>query len=142
MPLHLGLTAASLRFVYGAPATALPVAVPPTLVADAASLINLDTATVRPLANDAAPEGQSLTLLSIGSPAHGTASLDGDVVTYRPTAGYVGQDQVTYTALASGGGLASSLITFDVKDPPPLIVSEAGDAIVTENGQFLALESA
>ena len=142
MPLHLGLTSAGLRFVYGAPAISLPVAVPPALAPDAASLINLDVATVRPLANDTAPQGQSLSIIGIGAPTHGAASLDGDTVTYRPNAGYVGQDQVTYTALASGGGVASSLITFDVQDPPPLIVSEAGDTIVTENGQFLALESA
>lgn len=59
----------------------------------------LDTAvTLAPLANDFDPDGQPMTVVAIGAPAHGTAVLNPDsTVTYTPSAGYTGGDSFTVT---------------------------------------------
>src|SRR3546814_16641583 len=49
------------------------------------------------------------TSIAIASgPAHGTASIAGDVVTYTPASGYYGADSFTYTATGPGGTAAAA----------------------------------
>jgi hypothetical protein len=49
---------------------------------------------VNVLANDS---GSSLTITSVGTPAHGTASISGGQIQYTPTNGYSGTDSFSYT---------------------------------------------
>lgn len=65
----------------------------------------LDTAvTLAPLANDFDPDGGVLTVVAIGTPAHGTAVLNPDgTVLYTPSAGYTGGDSFTVTIRDSKG---------------------------------------
>jgi uncharacterized repeat protein (TIGR01451 family) len=51
----------------------------------------------QPMTNDENPDASPLTLVSVSSPAHGSASVSGDSVIYTPTAGYVGSDSFSYT---------------------------------------------
>jgi alpha-tubulin suppressor-like RCC1 family protein len=48
------------------------------------------------LANDVDPDGDSLGLVGVSSPAHGTAVVSGAKVTYTPAADYCGPDTFTY----------------------------------------------
>ena len=51
------------------------------------------------------------------APAHGTASVSGDVVTYAPTAGYAGPDSFTYTATGPSGTSAPGTVAITVSAP-------------------------
>ncbi len=53
----------------------------------------------------------------VSAPAHGTASVGGDVVTYTPTAGYYGADSFTYTATGPGGLSAAATVTIAIGAP-------------------------
>ncbi|WP_404339791.1 putative Ig domain-containing protein [Sphingomonas sp. MMS12-HWE2-04] len=60
------------------------------------------------------------TSLAIGTaPAHGTATVTGNVVTYTPAAGYYGADSFTYTATGPGGTSSAATVTLAVDTPPP-----------------------
>jgi len=62
--------------------------------------------------------------LSVRSgPAHGTASVSGDRVTYTPTAGYYGPDSFTFTATGPGGTSSSATVALTVATPPPPVVT-------------------
>lgn len=53
--------------------------------------------TINVLANDADPDGDAISLLTVGEPTYGSVELvDGSVV-YTPDEGYVGADSFTYT---------------------------------------------
>lgn len=60
------------------------------------------------LTNDSATVGGAPTLVSVTTPAHGTAAIVGNTLTYTPTAGYMGTDTFSYTIKASGSGTATS----------------------------------
>ncbi|MNV00877.1 Outer membrane protein B precursor [compost metagenome] len=69
--------------------------------------------------------------IAIGTaPAHGTARVSGDVVTYTPTAGYSGADSFTYTATGPGGTSAPATVSLtvaapsapDIDPPAPVVV--------------------
>ena len=75
-----------------------------------------DTATVeadstaRPidvLANDTDPDGDTIVITAVGTPAHGTATISGRQVLYTPTPGYLGADTFTYT-IDDGKGARST----------------------------------
>ncbi len=76
---------------------------PPVATNDVATTPRDQAVTVFPLANDSDPDGDALSLTSIGQPTNGTASLDGTSVTYTPNTGFSGQDYVSYVVSATGG---------------------------------------
>ena len=67
-------------------------------------------ATIKPLSTDSDPDGDTLTITSVGTPSHGTASLNGDTITYTPAAGYSGVDFVSYTVSDGKGGVRSGSV--------------------------------
>ncbi|WEK58923.1 MAG: Ig-like domain-containing protein [Candidatus Brevundimonas phytovorans] len=74
--------------------------------------------------------------IAIGTaPAHGTASISGDVVTYRPNAGYFGADSFTYTATGPGGTSAAATVSLTVAAPGAPVAANA-------NGVAVAYDSA
>jgi VCBS repeat-containing protein len=81
--------------------------------------------TVSVLANDSDPDGGSLALESVTSPANGTAEIGGSTVVYSPRLGFHGVDSFAYAVTNVEGGHASALVTIDVVavNVPP----EAGD---------------
>jgi len=70
----------------------------PVAVDDAAATPEDTAVTVQVLANDTDPDGDTLTLTTVGAASHGSAVLNGAAVTYTPNAGYCGPDTFTYTA--------------------------------------------
>lgn len=75
-----------------------PVAVDDTyaIVKDIATVLTV-------LGNDTDPNGDTLSINSVSSPAHGSISLSAGTLTYTPTAGYIGADALTYV-LSDGHG--------------------------------------
>ncbi len=77
---------------------------------------NQDTAvTVDVLANDTDPDGDTVLLLSVGNPSHGTAAISGGKVVYTPASGYTGSDSFSYTVSDGKEGTASATVSVTVK---------------------------
>jgi len=76
----------------------------PTVVADT-SATDFQTAVIIAVsANDSDVEGNTFAADSVGTPANGTAVLEGDgTVTYTPNAGFTGEDGFTYASTDSEG---------------------------------------
>jgi hypothetical protein len=55
----------------------------------------------------------------VAPPGHGTAVLNGTVVTYTPATGFVGTDTFTYNATGPGGTSAAATVTITVSATPP-----------------------
>lgn len=71
--------------------------------------------TVTVLANDSDPDGDALTLLSLGSPLHGTAVRNSDqTVTYTPDPNFAGEDSFSYTVSDGNGGSSNALVVVTV----------------------------
>ncbi len=71
--------------------------------------------TINTLANDSDPDGDTLTISSVGNPSHGTAMINGDKIIYTPEAGFVGEDSFTYFISDGNGGTATAIETVIVK---------------------------
>jgi Bacterial Ig domain len=98
-----------------------PVA-PPT--ANVAPVANADSFTVAKdstnnaldvLANDTDANGDTLTIIAINPPQHGTAVVTGGKIVYTPTAGYTGADNLSYLITDSKGGTAVALVAITVQ---------------------------
>ncbi|MGO4440700.1 DUF4082 domain-containing protein [Rhizobium sp. RAF56] len=67
-------------------------------------------------ANDTDPNGDPLTVVSVGNATHGTVSIDSQtkVVHFTPTAGYSGAAGFSYTIADGRGGTSSSTVSLTV----------------------------
>jgi hypothetical protein len=92
------------------------VAGPPVADNDSVSVNTNASVTFYPLTNDSSPSCYPLTITSLGSPSHGTATLinNGTAVTYTPSANYSGSDSFGYTISDGNGGTASATINVTV----------------------------
>lgn len=81
---------------------------------DAGSTTNSSTANIPVLDNDTDREGDTLTVIGLGSPANGSAFTDGTTVTYTPTVSFEGTDVFTYTIGDGFGGRSTATITMTV----------------------------
>ncbi|SMX28073.1 Bifunctional hemolysin/adenylate cyclase precursor [Pelagimonas phthalicica] len=69
-----------------------------------------------PAANDEDPDGDPLTVTSVGDPTNGTATLNPDgTVTYTPDDGFVGEDTIPYTVDDGNGGTDTGEIVVTVE---------------------------
>ena len=82
--------------------------------------------TFDPLANDTAdPDGQTFTIVSLGTPsAGGTATIvdGGTRIAYSPAGNFNGTETLSYTIRDTGGGESTATMTFNVaavNDVPP-----------------------
>src|SRR6185503_6975678 len=77
------------------------------------------------LANDRDSDGDPLTLTTVATPAHGTATFTGGIVTYTPQAGFEGVDYFLYSVSDGHGHTASAAVSVSVGDeplpPPPVL---------------------
>ena len=84
-------------------------ALAPTAVNDTAVTTEGVEVRINVLANDIDPDGDALTITSVGPASHGTVTNNGDgSLTYKPAAGFLGVDTFTYTVCAPEGCLTSS----------------------------------
>jgi RNA polymerase sigma factor (sigma-70 family) len=81
------------------------------------------------LANDTDPDGDALSLASVGDAAHGTVAIEADRLVYTPDAGFSGEDIVTYV-VSDGRGLTDSGTVTITVGPLPDRAPVAHDASV------------
>jgi hypothetical protein len=102
--------------------TVNPVNDPPHAADDTASLpedtINFQ---INVLENDDDIDGDSLTIIAVSTPTHGTATYTTSYVLYTPSPNYNGLDSFTYTISDGNGGTDTATINLTitpVNDPP------------------------
>lgn len=91
---------------------------PPVAVDDEVETDHDTPVTIDVLANDSDPDGDTLTVDTVGTPANGTATHTSDQVTYTPDPGFAGTDTFTYTVTDGHGGAAQATVTVTVHEPP------------------------
>ncbi len=102
---------------------------PPVAQDDALTVAMDAAATIAVLANDSDPDGNTLTVAEVGTPAHGTASISGNAIIYTPAAGYAGSDSFSYTIDDGAGARASARVTVTVQggvggNRPPVALND------------------
>ena len=133
----------------------------PTSVADNAATPAGTPVVIVPLANDSDPDHDVLSITSIASPAHGTATLTSDgTIIYVPNAGFTGTETISYTISDAQGGTSTASITIVVGAPPagapvlvgapasqngtdgsPITPIDIGALVTDPNGQILAFSA-
>ena len=105
---------------------------PPIAVNDAVTTPSGTPVTIDALANDSDPDGDPLTIASVGTPTLGSATITNNRVVYTPAAGVAGVDTFNYTINDGRGGTATATITVTIAPPanqPPVAVN---DGVVTQ----------
>jgi len=88
----------------------MPIAQDDSVSTDQDTPVSLNT-----LTNDSDPDGDNLTISSLGNPSNGTAVINGDKIVYTPEAGFTGEDSFTYFISDGRGGTATAIETITVK---------------------------
>ena len=93
---------------------------PPPLPTTASVSVGTPYNTARSIDVSASIAGADITAVAVASPpAHGTATVNGEVVTYTPSSAYYGgADSFTYTATNPGGPSTPATVTVTVGSPP------------------------
>ncbi|MFD2165052.1 Ig-like domain-containing protein [Thalassotalea euphylliae] len=102
---------------------------PPTAVNDTVSTTQSQSAELDILENDSSLAGHDLTIVSVTAPSNGQVSLSGNVATYVPNNGFVGQDSFGYVVRDTLGDESTATVTVSVDNQLP--VGEA-DSVATE----------
>jgi len=103
----------------------------PIGAADAFSTNEDTQATLNVLANDSDPDSDPLTLVSVTTPAHGTATiLANGTIRYTPVANYFGADSFTYTLRDARYGTATATVSLTINSVNDAPVSQAATFIV------------
>jgi Bacterial Ig domain len=99
---------------------------PPVAENDGVSTLENTAVDVHPLEYATDADGDTLTVTSIGTAAHGTVTLNANIATYMPNANFIGMDTFTYTVADGKGGTATGIATVTVNPhvtvntPPPV----------------------
>ncbi|GLY08035.1 Ig-like domain-containing protein [Actinoplanes sp. NBRC 101535] len=116
---------------------------PPIAVDDTYPITPGETKILPVLANDTDPNKdpntgvqQTLTVLSVTTPAKGTATLDNGEVTYTAAADATGSDTFSYTVSDSAGGQDQATVTM-VIDGAPIATA---DTATTETGKPVTID--
>ena len=95
--------------------TVTPVNDPPLAGDDVATTAIATAVVVSVLANDTDADGGTLSVLSAGTPSHGSLVLNADqTITYTPNAGFEGDDTFTYVVSDGQGGTDTGAVTVTV----------------------------
>ena len=103
---------------------------PPLAVDDAAETVEGTAVFIDVLANDSDPNGDTLTVVEVSAPAHGTAVVAAaGTVAYTPEPDFYGTDRFTYV-VGDGSGLtarAAVEVTVRPVNHPPVAVDDAAE---------------
>ena len=120
-----GTAGATVSVTVQGPPNRAPVAQNDSYVLDQNSINN----SLNVLANDSDPDGDALSIATVGTPAHGTATVSGNRVLYTPVAGYTGADTFTYAISDGKGGSASATVGITIQpvvvNRPPVAQNDA-----------------
>jgi len=92
-----------------------PVDDPPTALDDVVVLGSEAWVDADVTANDTEPDGDGFAVEAVTAPRHGTAEvLDGHQIRYRPSPGFVGSDELSYTVKDEHGLAATAMVHIGV----------------------------
>ena len=91
---------------------------PPIAVDDAATTAFATPVTINVIANDSDPDGDTLTVISVATPAGGTAQIVNNEVDYQPGRAFTGIDTFAYTISDGHGHTATANIAVTVLPIP------------------------
>lgn len=129
-----GADSASVTVVVGAVNDA-PVAQGDLATGDEDTAISIDV-----LANDTDADGDSLSVVSVTQPAHGTAVIAGGArVIYTPASNFAGLDSFEYSISDGNGATAFAVVTVRVNPVNDLPVADAGVDFSIQIGRLAAL---
>ncbi|MEL6334903.1 MAG: Ig-like domain-containing protein, partial [Cyanobacteria bacterium J06626_26] len=112
----------------------------PAATDDSANTGAGEAITVDVLGNDTDPDGDALTVDSVGEAANGTAVLNDDgTVTYTPNDGFTGDDSFTYTISDGNDGTSTATVTVSVAAPPNAEPDAVDDSANAESGQAVTI---
>lgn len=85
-----------------------------------------ETAMLDVLANDSDPDQDPLKITSVTSPAHGSASVSGNRISYNPAPGFTGQDTFSYAIADDKGASSTAQVTVTVQavNQPPVAMDD------------------
>jgi uncharacterized repeat protein (TIGR01451 family) len=93
------------------------------------------------LANDRDPDGESLRIVSVTDPSHGSVTHDGKTVTYTPDPGFTGEDSFTYQVSDDNDGASAAEVAVTVeKAGISMMVTTVSD--VVRKDKWLSLREA
>ena len=93
------------------------------------------------LANDSDPDGDTLVIVEVGAPAHGTAGVAGQGILYTPEPGYSGPDSFTYVIEDGHGGRATATVAITVAAQPNRNPLARDDAASVTSGQLVIVDA-
>ena len=118
---------------------------PPVAVDDYVTVnMNTQLTSILAMANDSDPDGNTISISSVGTPSHGTAQLNPNAnyfIIYTPTTGYSGTDSFTYTISDGNGGTATATVYVNVLGTKRMTIMPLGDSITVGifNGNITAM---
>jgi Bacterial Ig domain len=83
----------------------------PNTLADNAATPRGKAVTINVLANDSDPNGDALTITAVSRPQFGSATTNGQNVTYTPNVGFAGQDSFSYFVSDGHGNTTAGSVT-------------------------------
>jgi probable HAF family extracellular repeat protein len=91
------------------------------------------------LANDSDPDGDPLTISSVGTPTNGTATIVAEGIEYTPADGFTGEDSFSYQIADGNGGTAQGTVVVTVVpgNTPPVA---ADDVAATDAGTPVVID--
>ena len=127
------------------PTPTQPTNIAPTAIDDTLTVAEDASALISVLDNDSDPNAHPLFIAGVGSPLHGTASIESEQVRYVPTRDYEGPDQFIYT-VSDGVNPPVAATVFvtvtGVNDPPVAMILDAAVAEATAAGTAVTSVSA
>jgi Bacterial Ig domain len=115
----------------------ITVIAPPPIAVNDSARTQVDTAvTIDVLSNDNARGGGALSVQSVGTPQHGTATISNGKVVYTPDAGFSGRDSFEYTA-ATQFGTDTAVVTVTI--PAPLAATGSSSHNLADIGVLLLI---
>ena len=117
---------------------------PPTAVDDRVETAEDTPVLIDVIANDTDPDGDTLRLVAVMAPAHGTATVVAGGMRYVPEPDYHGPDRFTYRVADSSGEMAAASVAVTVLpvNDAPLAVGSIPTQQLEEGGPPATLEVA
>jgi hypothetical protein len=99
--------------------------VPPVAVSDSATTLKNYPVTFNPVTNDYDLNADTIALVSVSTPAHGTATILNNNITYTPDTNWAGTETLTYTITDGHGNNSDGTITIEVTIHTPTAVNDS-----------------
>jgi hypothetical protein len=109
----------------------------PAASADSATTTEGVAVSLDPRVNDSDPDGDVITVVANGTPAHGAVSCTNATCRYTPVFGFVGTDSFDYTITDTHGATATSTVSVTVLNQTPVA---AADTATTTEGVAISFD--